>query len=132
MPKNYNTKQKKQLEEIIENIGDNHFTAEDVLEKIKTQGKNVGLTTVYRHLDKMVKDGVLRKYLSAAGESACYQAVGSCGEHFHLKCTKCGKLFHLSCKSLDIINDHVLNEHGFSIDPSKTVFFGVCKECAVQ
>ena len=130
MPKNYNTRQKKQLEEIIEVLGSSHFTAEDVFEAIKKQGKNVGLTTIYRHLDKMVNEGILRKYLSGAGESACYQAVGDCTEHFHLKCTKCGKLVHLTCKSLDIISDHVLKEHGFSIVSSKTVFFGVCKECA--
>lgn len=132
MPKNYNTKQKKQMEEIIASVGDKHFTAEDILEKTKEQGKSVGLTTVYRHLDKMVKDGVLRKYLSHAGESACYQATGNCCEHFHLRCTQCGKLFHLSCRSLEVINDHVLNQHGFSIDPSKTVFLGICKECATQ
>jgi len=132
MAKNYNTKQKKQLEEIIEVFESEHFTAEDIFEKIKEQGKNVGLTTIYRHLDKMVNEGALRKYISGSGESACYQKAEKCVEHFHLKCTSCGKLVHLSCKSLDIISHHVESEHGFVIDSCRTVFYGLCKECSLK
>ena len=129
MPKSYNTRQKREVEEIIDVFGGKHFTAEDFLEKSKEQGKTVGFTTVYRHLDRMVKEGFLRKYVSGNGESACYQKIENCGEHFHLKCSVCGGLFHLSCKSLESISAHVKNEHGFIIDPSKTVFYGTCEEC---
>lgn len=129
MPKNYNTKQKREIEEIIDTFSGEHFTAEDFLEESKREGKTVGLTTVYRHLDRLVKEGRLRKYVSGNGESACYQGTGDCTEHFHLKCNVCGGLFHLSCKSLDNISGHVKSEHGFVIDPSKTVFYGTCKEC---
>lgn len=130
MAKNYNTKQKQDIEETILSIKQEHFTCEELSLKLKEKGKNIGLTTVYRHLDKMVKDGFLRKYASLSGESACYQVIENCGEHFHLKCVSCGKLVHLACESLDMINAHVKNEHGFFIDPAKTVFYGTCKECA--
>ena len=129
MAKNYNTKQKTVIEEIIEIMADKHFTAEDILNEAKVQGKNIGLTTVYRHLDKMVAGGTLRKYIAEAGESACYQKAKNCGEHFHLKCTSCGKLFHLSCQKLNVLSQHIDNEHEFLIDAGKTVFYGLCKEC---
>lgn len=128
MPKNYNTKQKQEIEAIINLKKGEHFTCEEICEEIRGKGKAVGLTTVYRHLDKMVKDGALYKYSKEAGESACYQSAEASG-HFHLKCTVCGKLMHLSCKSLESIGAHVKEEHQFKIDPSKTVFFGVCGEC---
>ncbi len=129
MAKIYNTKQKKELEALIESKGHAHFTAEEISNEIKEQGKNIGLTTVYRYLEKMVNEGNLRKYITERGESACYQRAETCNGHFHLKCTLCGKLIHLSCNSLDIINNHVESEHGFMIDSCRTVFYGVCKEC---
>ena len=132
MPKNYNTKQKTAIEQLIENKGNQHFTADDLLNEIKEQGKNVGLTTVYRHLEKLVKSGALRKYVAEAGESACYQRAENCGEHFHLKCTSCGKLFHLSCQKLDGISKHIDDEHQFSVDIGKTVFYGLCRECGTK
>ncbi len=129
MTKSYNTKQKMLIEQTVQSFSEGHFTCEDVCDAIKSKGENAGMTTVYRHLDKMVKDGAIIKYTSQAGESACYRRRLDCGEHFHLKCVSCGKLIHLSCKSLDGIGAHVENEHRFKIDPSKTVFYGVCGEC---
>lgn len=127
MPRSYNTKQKDEIIAAVRERGDGHFTAEEICLSLKENG--VGLSTVYRHLDRLVKDGVLRKYVSGAGESACYQLLGGCGEHFHLKCVVCGKLEHLSCSHLDGIRHHVLEEHGFSVDPGRTVFYGVCAAC---
>ncbi|MBE7092167.1 MAG: transcriptional repressor [Clostridiales bacterium] len=129
MAKNYNTKQKHAINKAIFSIKDGHFTCEDICLKLNQTGENVGLTTVYRYIKKMVEEGKLRKYNSGAGESVCYQLMDNCGEHFHLKCFKCGKLVHLSCESLEIISKHVEDHHGFFIDPSKTVFYGTCAEC---
>jgi len=130
--KTYSTKQKCEIIEIIRDFGDKHFTAEEVKQKIQNAGGTVGISTVYRNLDKLVKEGTLQKYASMTGESACYRMAGSCCEHFHLKCISCGKLEHLSCAHLEVISEHVLTEHGFSIDASRTVFYGLCRECAAK
>ena len=66
--------------------------------------------------------------------SACFEYVGqdshAPGEAcFHLKCEKCGKLLHLHCEELDHIGGHLFEEHGFKLDPLRTVFYGVCEEC---
>ncbi len=129
MPRSYHTKQKDEILQVIKQKGDIHFTAEEIAVSLKNAGSTIGLSTVYRQLDTMVKEGTLRKYLSSAGESACYQVSESCGEHFHLKCVACGKLEHLACSHLDGIREHVIREHGFLIDSSRTVFYGICKEC---
>jgi Fur family ferric uptake transcriptional regulator len=82
-----------------------------------------------------VDAGTVRKYTIEEGKCACYQYVGDseynhCCEHYHLKCSECGKLLHVSCEFMDEINEHIKNEHNFIIDNSKTVFYGICKECA--
>ena len=48
---------------------------------------------------------------------------------FHCKCEKCGKLIHLECTELSLIGEHLREEHGFSIDHARTVFYGTCNEC---
>lgn len=124
----YNTKQKDSIRKIIEGFGKKHFKAEDVFEALKAEGAQAGMATVYRHLDRLCESGALNKYADVDGTGACYQSPCLC-EHFHLKCTKCGKTEHLECHSLESISSHVLSEHGFSIDKSRTIFWGICKEC---
>lgn len=52
-----------------------------------------------------------------------------CREHYHLKCTECGKLIHAECKFLSELSAHIYNEHGFKVDGSRTVLYGVCGDC---
>ncbi len=129
MAKIYNTKQKNEIFEVVKSSFSGHFTAEELCGALKEREQNVGVSTVYRHLDRLVKQGVLRKYSAEHGESACYQLVEASCSHFHLKCLNCGRLEHLSCGRLDAIGEHIRDEHGFLIDASKTVFYGLCKVC---
>lgn len=128
MAKQYHTRQETAIRAAVEQKRGVHFTAEELAEALKTSG--IGLSTIYRHLDRMTREGLLRRYSAVEGESACYQQAEDCGEHFHLKCARCGKLEHLECEHLEEISRHVAEEHGFRIDPSRTVFFGLCEECA--
>lgn len=129
MEKKYNTRHGESVSATVKSFNGAHFTAEEFLLKSRERGENMGLSTVYRQLDKLVKNGSIRKFSSSAGESACYQEINTNCDHFHLRCVKCGKLEHLSCTVLASISQHVELDHGFKIDPSKTVFYGVCKEC---
>ena len=132
MDKRYNTRHAEHVTEAIKEFNGEHFTAEELCNKCREKGENIGLSTVYRHLERLVGENKVRKFISSAGESACFQEQNKKCEHFHLKCTVCGKLEHLSCKTLEEISAHVLYEHGFSIDPEKTVFYGNCRECGAK
>lgn len=129
MKKNYNTKQKDKIIEVINRFDNRHFTAEQVFKALKEDNASIGISTVYRHLDKLAVAGEVQKLASIAGESACYQRKGCADNHFHLKCINCGSLEHLSCEKLMDISKHVALEHDFIIDSSKTVFYGLCHNC---
>ena len=47
-----------------------------------------------------------------------------------MKCTQCGQLFHVSCDYLNQLGEHLLEHHGFVIDHTKTVLYGLCAACA--
>lgn len=126
----YKTRQKLLIDECVKKTGGRHFNVEDIADMLDASGSHVGKTTVYRRLDKMVSDGIIRKYMLDGKSGACYQynTVNSC-EHFHLKCISCGRLIHADCSFLERLSQHVLSEHGFEIDGSRTVFYGKCSEC---
>ncbi len=133
----YNTKQKDEILKCISGFGQEHFTAQDVVSRLMKTGVTVGQATVYRFIDRLAAAGKLRKYVIDGTTAACYQVVGdgileSCHEHFHLKCELCGKLIHVECEELKKIASHISKDHGFTVDSSKTVFYGVCGDCRQQ
>lgn len=131
----YNTKQKIAIMNAIKTMGDKHFTVDSLCEILIKNNQSVGRTTVYRYLEKLNLDAVLRKYTAAAGESSCYQYIGEkehCHEHFHLKCEKCGNLIHMECDELNGLIAHIKSHHGFCLNPLKTVMYGVCEDCIAK
>ncbi len=132
---NYKTKQKTVILQCVKNMGDKHFTIDALCKTLCENGNTVGRTTVYRMVEKLSNDGVLRKFVMPQGESSCYQYVGEhnhCHEHFHLKCEKCGSLIHMDCSEMDSLAKHIENHHGFYLNPLKTVIYGVCEACRAK
>lgn len=128
----YNTKQSTEILSCLNENKERHMTAEDVYLTLRQNGSGVGKTTVYRHLEKLYSDGVVRKYLSGDNQSACFQLAEqneNCHKHYHLKCTSCGKLIHAQCDFLNGLSEHILDEHDFTVDGEKTVLYGLCGEC---
>ena len=130
---NYNTKQKERISELFQQQGDRHVTAGQISLYLQEQGTPVGMATIYRYLDQLVSEGIIRRYVLDGKSGACYQYVGdhpdACREHFHLKCLACGKLFHVSCSYLNELNQHILEHHDFEVDHTKTVLYGYCSAC---
>lgn len=128
----YQTKQKKQILDYLIAHSSRHITAQELTRQLNEEGFSVGTATVYRCLEQLADQGILRKYTIDARSGSCYEYVPDpcgCREHFHLKCTCCDTLYHVTCEQLDALGVHVLEHHGFAIDQTKTVLYGVCARC---
>ena len=130
----YKTKQRDILLGYLETMPGTHITASDVCEYFRERGATIGQSTVYRQLESLVDEGIINKYNIDANTPACFEYMGV--EHpqnaetcFHCKCEKCGKLIHLHCDEMEAIKTHLNNEHGFKMDPKRTVFYGLCEQC---
>lgn len=130
----YQTHQRQELLQYLENARGQHITAADICNHLQRQGKNIGMTTVYRRLERMVDEGLVNKYVIDGTSPACFEYIG---EHnragdtcFHCKCDKCGRLIHLHCGELEAIGAHLNEHHGFRLNPMRTVFYGLCENCA--
>ncbi len=130
----YRTRQQELLLSYLRETKGRHFTAEDVRAHFEKTSSAIGTATVYRHLEKLVADGMVTKYVIDEHSAACFEYVGdSCHEeeeeHFHLKCEVCGALIHLECEELACISAHLKKDHGFTLNPFRTVFYGTCEKC---
>lgn len=130
----YKTKQREELIEYLETVPGEHITVTDVCDHFKGKGLPIGQTTVYRQLERMVDEGLVGKYIIDNGTSACFEYLGADAHEgapvcFHCKCEQCGVLIHLHCEELSGIAGHLLEEHGFALNPMRTVFYGLCEDC---
>ena len=103
----YKTKQREYILAFLQNSEGRHITVAELVRHLQDNATPVGTATVYRTLEQLV-------------------------EHFHLKCTCCGRLFHVSCDYLNQLGEHLLEHHGFVIDHTKTVLYGLCADCAAK
>ena len=128
------TRQRELLMQYFESVQGMHRTAADVCAYLKQQGAQIGQSTIYRQLESLVDEGKLRKYIIDANSPACFEYAGEeCEEEqppcYHCKCENCGKLIHLHCDEVAFMQTHLYEEHRFSLDPRRTVFYGLCEAC---
>ncbi|MDE5558839.1 MAG: transcriptional repressor [Ruminococcus sp.] len=129
----YKTRQKEKILDYLVRNKEKHTNVQEISAFLTAEGTPVGTATIYRQLDKLIDSGTVRRYNFDGKTGACYQYIendSDCHEHFHLKCTICGKLIHLNCERLSGIDRHIFEHHGFQVDPSQTVFYGKCSDCA--
>lgn len=129
--KTYHTKQQNAILQFMMNSKQKYSTVSQIAEYLKQQGESVGLTTIYRHLDKFQKEGIVQKIVLDGNSGACYQYVDSKDEEnkFLLKCEDCGDIMDMDCGHMSELYEHVLAEHHFNVNPHRTMFYGVCERC---
>ena len=128
----YHTKQTDRVLQCLRDAG-GHMTAQDLIRALADAGRPVGSATVYRRLEHLVDEGLVRRFVVDEKTGACYQYAGEggdCARHSHLKCVKCGTLIHLDCDFILELDSHIQREHGFRVDNARTVLYGDCAACA--
>ena len=125
----YMTRQQQAVLKCIESCPGGRATAMDLMQMLRQEGQTVGLSTVYRQLEKLVAQGKVHKLLTEEG--ACYQYCDKTVHRdcFLLQCERCGAIFQMDCSHLGELYGHLLESHGFAINPRRTMFYGLCGKC---
>ena len=121
----YNTKQK----DIINKKKKKHkdeFTIKDIYKELNG---NIGLTTIYRLVDKLVNAGTINKTIGK-DNITYYQYLEDCDKenHFFLKCESCGVMEHIDCDCIEELSNHISKEHNFSLT-DHIIINGKCNKC---
>ena len=127
--KEYKTEQRKILLRLFSENAAESFSAEQVMALLPAG--QVSRSAVYRNLDKMVQEGLLRKTMDADGRKALFQYVDCCRHcaRIHLQCEQCGRIFHMENASDEARLRSVLDASGFSLDEQATMLPGTCRDC---
>ncbi|MBQ5321562.1 MAG: transcriptional repressor [Oscillospiraceae bacterium] len=124
----YQTKQRLRLISFLEKNTDRQLSASEIADGVCENGK--GKSTVFRQIKSLCEEGNLQRFRGEDGKSVLYQyGGGKCHMHFHLKCVNCERIIHLDCDHIDHLKSHIKAEHGFFVDPAKTVLYGLCSNC---
>lgn len=127
----YKTKQKELILRKIRS-SQNEFTIKELFTRLNEADQTIGLTTVYRVVNDLVKNQVLVKNMGSDG-TLHYHTLEKCEHvgHCLLKCESCGKLTHADCNELDVLSKHFKTKHHFEIDQKDITIYGVCDKCRV-
>ena len=124
---NYKTEQRKELLDYMIKNSKKFVKADEIEKHLKNKKISVGLTTIYRFLNSLEKQGKVRVELRE--HTKYYQYISEeCNNHYHLQCKKCGKLIHLHCDEIEELKVHIAKKHDFEIDSMATIM-GICSEC---
>jgi len=114
---------------------DSHLLAKDIYLKINKKYPDIGLTTVYRTLDLLVKKGMINKFDMGEGQSRYELAWNFKEHHHHLVCSECGKMIDYN----DFIDDEIKffakiqkflsAKYDFKIINHEVYFYGKCSSC---
>ena len=111
-------KYSRQRESILNSLNEklDHPTAEMVY----------SLGTVYRNLNQLVEQGVLRRIATpVSGDRFDIRT----DPHAHLLCARCGKVLDLEDDLISELDRNVMRTTGFLVNDRQLLLSGICADC---
>lgn len=105
-----------------------HLSADDVANELAQRHSGIGLATVYRTIELLVKSGLLVERDFGEGFRR-YEPARDIPHHEHLLCTVCGKVHEFRDERLERMTTIVAEANGFARQRHLLVIYGVCADC---
>ena len=108
------TKQRQEVWDEIR-ISSEHRDAEEIYIAInKNKDLKVSRATVYRTIDVLVKNNLVRKMELGDGR-ALYEHKIDDGHHDHIICVETGKIIEFYNEDLEILQENIVKKHGYEL-----------------
>ena len=119
------TKRQEQILEILKNC-DDELSGQELHRELIIGEKEMGLTTVYRNLQVLMKTGLIRSRHLPTGE-VLYTPVER--DIHHLTCVQCGETSKIDGCPVKEIHDPKQVNKKFQLLFHTLEFFGLCQNC---
>jgi len=119
------TRQRKAILEMLKST-DTHPTADDVYGAVRQQLPHVSLGTIYRNLEILCHNDLVRK-LDMAGAQSRYD--GDMSQHYHVRCIYCNRIGDMRIASMTFAESIKYAPKHFVIVGHNLKFLGVCSDC---
>ena len=91
-----------------------HMDVEEIFSLLKTKKKNVSRATIYRTLDVLVKNRLIRKMDVGDGYSL-YEPRLDNDHHDHMICLDTGKIIEFFDEDLENLQDKIAKKYGYKV-----------------
>ncbi len=122
------TRSQQRVLELLQQLGQ-AISAQDIFTQLRHQEQNMGLATVYRALETLKTQGLIKGITHAGGE-AVYSLMPS--DRHHLNCLNCRALIQIDSCPLHNLNASLEQNYNFKIQYHTLEFFGLCGNCELQ
>jgi len=102
-----------------------HRDAEDIYTSLRKRQTNVSRATVYRTIDILVKNNLVRRLDLGDGRSRFENKIGI-AHHDHIVCLDCRKIVEFMNEKIEELQEQVAKEMGFEIVRHVHQLFGRC------
>lgn len=119
------SKKRDSILELVKSVT-SHPTAEWIYLTLKPKMPELSLATVYRNLDQLVSQGLLRKI---EGDDGLTHFDGNTLPHYHLTCNCCNRICDIKIDYVENLAKEMAKETRFQITGYNMNFYGVCPEC---
>jgi Fur family transcriptional regulator, ferric uptake regulator len=103
-------------------------SAQEVYSHIQKSKKNIGLSTVYRTLQKLVEAQEVDFLRRPDGEGVYKVCAGS--HHHHLLCANCGASAEFESEKFEKLLESISKEYGYTVQGHEAEIVGLCKKCS--
>jgi len=113
---------------ILEFLQENkeHFTAEQLYQKIRGQLPKISKGTVYRNLKILEKEGAIARLDLGEGES---RWEGNTLPHHHFVCTKCHRIIEINMADSWQIKERIEGKYRVKVEKYQILATGLCDFC---
>jgi Fur family ferric uptake transcriptional regulator len=117
---------------VVELLGrqDCCLSAQEIFDRLRRARRPVGIASVYRTLEQLVREGYLQRIDIGAGTSRFEPIHADGRHHHHLVCDDCGKVEAFADDELERALRKVERRTGYSVAGHDVVLRGACDDCA--
>jgi Fur family peroxide stress response transcriptional regulator len=119
------SRQRERILNLLQNTGA-HPTASWVYDELKGEFPDLSMGTVYRNLNILVEQGLVRK-IDFGSTFDRYDA--NTVPHYHFICERCGSITDLELPVDEELNEKVMSTTDFIAKRHRIEFYGTCDKC---
>ncbi len=127
------TNQRVLVLDALANSSDEHLTAEQIYDLVRTEYPEIGLATVYRTIQLLLDLNLIDKINLDDGyvryEIATDKECQSGHHHHHLVCMECGSIYSFEDDLLENLEKCIMQKMGFEVVDHEVKLYGYCDKC---
>ena len=122
-----------QRKAVLQELGEDPTfrSAQQIHSAITSAGRDIGLATVYRNLQKLRQLENVDVVLSSEGEML-YRLCEKPTHHHHLVCEQCGATEEVMTPQLEEAINALAHSHEYTLRRHKVELYGLCPTCATS